>query len=170
MSNIAVRLKREILEAVPPAIFFFFAFHIIALTQALMLEQYGVKVSTFVAATVAALIVAKVLLLVDLLPFVNQFPEKPLIYNVVWKTILYLIAALVVRYVEHLVHFVRQYGDFAAANRHLIDEVVWPHFWFVQIWLLVLFLAYCTLRELVRALGRDRIRQMFFGGPAPRAT
>ena len=36
----------------------------------------------------AALLVAKVVLITDALPFVNRFPEKPLIYNVVWKTAL----------------------------------------------------------------------------------
>jgi hypothetical protein len=28
--------------------------------------------------------------------------------------------------------------------------VVWPHFWAIQIFLLVLILMYCTMRELVR--------------------
>jgi hypothetical protein len=85
---------------------------------------------------------------VDLLPFVNRFPEKPLLYNVVWKEIIYILAALIVRYVEHLLPFVREYGNLALANRHLLDKVVWPHFWAIQIWLLVLFFMFCTLREL----------------------
>ena len=128
-----------------------------------MLEECGIRVSTFVTANIAALIAAKVVLVVDLLPFVNRFPEKPLIYNVVWKTMIYLVAALLVRYVEHLIPFIREYSDLALANRHLLDEVVWPHFWAVQIWLLVLFLVYCTLRELIRVLGRQQVRSMFFG-------
>ncbi|MGC1952010.1 MAG: hypothetical protein WA970_05435, partial [Gammaproteobacteria bacterium] len=118
MSTIGSRLKHELVEAIPPAVFFFVAFHVIAFTRALMLEQHGIRVSTFMAATIAALIVAKVVLIVDLLPFVNRFPEKPLIYNVVWKTVIYLVAALLVRYVEHLIPFVREHGDLALANRH----------------------------------------------------
>jgi hypothetical protein len=163
VSSIISRLKREVVEAIPPAVFFFVAFQVIALTRALMLEQYGIRASTFVAATIAALIVAKVVLIADLLPFVNRFPEKPLIYNVVWKTVIYMVAALLVRYLEHLIPFIREHGDLALANRHLLDEVVWPHFWFVQIWLLVLFLMYTTLREFVRVVGRERVLQMFFG-------
>ena len=165
MSSIASRLKHELVEAIPPAVFFFIAFQVIAFTRALMLEEYGIQVSTFVTASIAALVVAKVVLIVDLLPFVNRFPEKPLIYNVAWKTVIYIVAALLVRYVEHLISFVREHGDLALANRHLLDEVVWPHFWAVQIWLLILFFAYCTLRELIRVLGRERIVHMFFGPP-----
>jgi hypothetical protein len=163
MSHIVSRLKHEILGVIPPAVFFFIAFQLIAFTRALMLEEYGIRVSTFATATIAALVVAKVVLIVDLLPFVNRFPEKPLIYNVVWKTVIYLIAAIFVRYVEHLIPFVREHSDLALANRHLLDEVVWPHFWAVQIWLLVLFFVYCALREVVRVLGREQVRSMFLG-------
>jgi hypothetical protein len=163
MNRIVSRLKHEFLGVIPPAVFFFISFQVIAFTQALMLEKYGIRVSTFVTATIAALVVAKVVLIVDLLPFVNRFPEKPLIYNVVWKTVIYQVAALLVRYVEHLISFVREHGDLALANRHLLDEVVWSKFWAVQIWLLILFFVYCALRELVRVLGRERVRSMFFG-------
>jgi hypothetical protein len=170
VADIASRLKHEFLAVIPPTIFFFTAFQLIAFTRALMLEQYGIEVTTFVAATIGALVVAKVVLVVDLLPFVNRFPEKPLIYNVVWKTTIYLVAALLVRYIEHLFPFVRETGDLAAANRRLFDEVVWSHFWAVQLWLLALFFVYCALRELTRVLGQDRVRAMFFGSGAAQST
>ncbi len=56
-------------------------------------------------------------------------------------------------------------GIIALAHRQLLNKVVWPHFWFIQIWLLVLFFLYCTMRELIRVLGRERVRAMFFGPP-----
>ncbi len=74
-------------------------------------------------------------------------------------------AALIARYGEHLFHFYRKTGNLAEANRQLIGEVVWPHYWAVQMWLLVLLLVFCSLRELSRALGRDRVRAMFFTSP-----
>jgi hypothetical protein len=42
--------------------------------------------------------------------------------------------------------------------------VVWPHFWAIQLWLLVLLFVYCAMRELVRAIGPREVRRMFFGG------
>ena len=167
MNKIFQRLKAEFLGVIPTALFFFISFQLLAITRSLILQQYGVQVSTFVAATVAALVVAKVVMVVDLLPFVNRFPDKPIVYNIVWKTTIYLLAALLVRYVEHHVPFIGKYGNIAIANRHLIDEVIWPHFLIVQLWLLVLFLMYCTLREFVRVLGRERIRAIFFGPARP---
>jgi hypothetical protein len=154
-------------ELIPVTLFFFVAFQLLALTQALMLKEYGIQVTTFVAATIMAMIVAKVVVLTDHFALVNRFPEKPLIYNVVWKTVIYFVASLVVRYAEHIVHFWRQSAGFVEANRRLFLEIVWPHFWAVQLWLLILLFVYCAFRELVRALGRKRIIAMFFTEPVP---
>ena len=167
MDNILQRVKHEFLGVIPPSVFFFISFQLLAFTRALILKEYGIQISTFAAATIAALVVAKVVLVTDMLPFVNRFPHKPLIYNVLWKTAIYLIAAVIVRYAEHLIHFIRAYGGIADANSRLLDEVIWPHFWIVQIWLLVLFLMYCTLRELIRVLGRERFRTIFLGPARP---
>ena len=163
MSNIIQRLKREILGAIPPVIFFFIVFQLLAFTRALILKEYGIQVSIFINATIAALIVGKVVLIADKLPMVNQFPNKPLIYNIVWKTFIYKVAALIVRYVEHLVPLIREYKNLTVANSHLLDEVVWPHFWLIQLWLLICFLMYFTLRELGRILGREQVHSIFFG-------
>ncbi len=166
MENIGQKVKHELRELIPVTIFFFVAFQLLAFTETMMLEQYGIRVSVFLSATVGALVVAKVVLIADHLPLINRFPEKPLIYNVIWKTCIYFTASLIVRYVEHLIEAWRGAASFAEANRHLIDEIVWPHFWGVQLWLLVLLLVYCALRELVRALGRDRIIRLFFPEPS----
>jgi hypothetical protein len=58
-------------------------------------------------------------------------------------------------------------GDFVAANHHLLNEVVWPHFWVIQIWVVVLLFVYCAFREFVRAVGSHEVRRMFFGPVRP---
>ena len=103
MKNFRQKLKHELRELIPVTVFFFVAFQLLAFTETMMLEQYGIRVSVFVTAAVGALVVAKVVLLADHLPLINRFPEKPLIYNVIWKTFVYFAASLVVRYVEHLI-------------------------------------------------------------------
>jgi len=60
MNRAIAWLKREIVEAIPAAVYFFVGFQIIAFTDALMLEEYGIRVSTFLLATLAALVAAKV--------------------------------------------------------------------------------------------------------------
>ena len=163
MSNIVLRLKHEFIGLIPTVAFFFIVFQLLALTRALILKSYDVEISTFLSATIGALVVGKVVLVADLLPFMNRFPNKPLIYNIVWKTFMYMVAALIVRYLEHFIPLVFEYKNLAVASNHFFDEIVWPHFWLVQLWLLVCFLMYCTVRELARILGQEKIRSMFFG-------
>src|SRR5215471_6801817 len=93
MSKLWHGLKHEFHEVLPPTIFFSLTFHIVSLNRRLMLREYGLPLSSMAGATVAALLVAKVVLITDKFPFVNRFPDKPLRDNVVWKTVIYTAAA-----------------------------------------------------------------------------
>src|SRR5437870_7844729 len=160
------KLKEEFFKLLPSTIFFFVALHIVAFIRVLMLKGTGVAPSSSISIAVAALILGKAVLVADMLPMINRFPNKPLIYNVAWKTIIYLLAATLIHYVERLIDFWRQTGGFVAGNEKLLAEIVWPHFWAIQIILLVLFVMYCTMHELVRVIGREKVLRIFFG-PMP---
>ena len=165
MNRVAARLKHELGQVLPPAIFFFAAFQLIAFTRDLMLAEHGVHISTWVKAAIAALVVGKVVAVSDMLPFLNRFPDKPLIYNVFWRTTIYFAATLLVRYLELLLPLLFELGSLQQANDRLFQELIWPRFWYVQVWLAVLFLLYSAIRELIRVLGRDRVLHMFVGWP-----
>ena len=163
MSKLSEKLREEIDALLPPAIFFFVALHLVALVRVLMLKGTGIPVSTSASVTLAALIIAKAVLIADMMPFINRFPHRPLAYNVAWKTGIYFLVATLVHYLERLVDYWREAGGFIAANDKLLSGIVWPHFWAIQIFLLVLILMYCSMRELVRVIGGDKVRAMFFG-------
>ena len=146
----------------PAAIFFFITFQLLALTKALILKEYGINTEAFLSATIMALVIAKVVLLVDELGNENRHSGKPLVYRVIWKTTVYFIITLLVSYIEHLVHYWRKSSGFAEANTMLFDEIIWAHFWGVQLWLLILLFVYCAFRELARVLGRERMLKLFF--------
>jgi len=156
-------LLHEFYEVLPPAIFFLIGFHLLAITRSLMLREYGLHVASAAGATVGALLVAKVVLIADAFPFVNRFPDRPLTYNVLWKTGIYVIASVFVHYLEHLIPVWWRLGSLAAANEQLLREIVWAHFLVIQLWLLVLLFMYCSMRELVRAIGPREVKRMFFG-------
>jgi hypothetical protein len=82
------------------------------------------------------------------------------------KTLIYLLLATLIHYLERLVDFWRQAGDLVAGNEKLLTEIVWPHFWAIQISLLVLIVMYCTMHELVRVIGKEKVLRIFFG-PIP---
>jgi hypothetical protein len=165
MSKLFAKVKEEIIAVLPPTIFFFITLHLVAIVRVLMLKGSGIAVSTPLQVTVAALILGKAVLVADLLPFINLYPHKPLIYNVVWKTTIYVLVAALVHYLERLADFWKEAGSLVAGNQKLLAEIVWPHFWAIQILLLVLIFFYCTMRELVRVIGRDKVLEIFFGTP-----
>jgi hypothetical protein len=169
MSKLFTKLTEEFKALLPPTIFFFVALHLVALIRILMLKGTGIALSTSWQVTVAALILGKAVLVADHLPFINRYPDKPLVYNVAWKTTIYVLVAMLVHYVEHLIDFWREAGGFIAGNQKLLAAIVWPHFWAIQILLVVLILMYCTMHELVRVIGRDQVLAIFFGTPLPSA-
>ena len=123
MSKVWSTIKHEFWEVLPPTIFFFISFHIVLLDRALMAREYGLRPSSMAAATIGALLVAKVVLIADKLPIINRFPEKPLIYNVVWKTVIYVATSLLLHYLEHLLPLWWHMGSFGTANEHLAKEI-----------------------------------------------
>src|SRR5262245_32105782 len=165
MSRLSATIKEEFRAVLPPTIFFFVMLQIVAIIRTLMVRGTGLTVSSPLQVTVAALILGKAVLLADMLPLINRYPEKPLAYNVVWKTLIYLLVATLIHYLEHLVDFWRQTGSLVAGNRKLLAEIVWPHFWAIEIVLVLLILMYNVVHELVRVMGKDRVVEMFFGRP-----
>ena len=119
MLKIIRTLKKEFLEILPATIFFFIALHLIAFTELLILRQYRVPISTTALFTVSALVIG------------NRFPNKPLIYNIVWKTFIYVLIALFLGYLEKLIPMLVKHQSWSLANQHLQQEVVWSHFWAV---------------------------------------
>jgi hypothetical protein len=168
VSKFSEKVKEEFLALLPPTIFFFVALHVVALVRALMVHGTGLPVSSSGQIAVGALILGKAVLLADLMPAINRFPDKPLAYNVAWKTAIYFLMATFIHYLERLVDFWKEAGGFAAANEKLLATLVWPHFLGIQIVLLVLILNYCVLRELGRVLGIEKLLVLFFGNPVRR--
>jgi hypothetical protein len=166
MGKFAKTVKHELAEMIPPTIYFFVIFHIIALIRELMTKNTGIDISTTTSIAIGSLILGKAVLIANALPFINRFPEKPLMWNVCWKTALYFVVALVIHYLEHLYDFWQVAPGFAAANRKLLSEIVWPHFWAIQILLTVLIFVYCVASELARLVGPKKLGRMFFG-PVP---
>jgi len=168
MTKLSSKLKEELFALLPPTIFFFVALHIVAFVRVLMLKKTGIAPSSSISIAVAALILGKAVLIADMLPLINRFPHKPLIYNIAWKTVIYLLLSAVIHYLERLIDFWRETGGFVAGNQKLLAEIVWPHFWAIQIILFVLIAMYCTVHELVRVIGKEKVLRIFFGPmPAP---
>jgi len=110
MSKLFAKLKEEFEAVLPPTIFFFVVLHLVVLIRVLMLRGTGIAVTTPLQVTLAALILGKAVLIADMLLFINRYPDKPLIYNIAWKTVIYVLVSMFIHYLERLVDFWRETG------------------------------------------------------------
>lgn len=165
MSILITKLKAEVRELLPPMFYFLVALHLVAFVRRLMLGDTGISLASSASVTIAALVIGKAVLVADMLPLVRRFSDRPLIYGIAWKSGIYFIAALLFHFLERLLHEWREIGSLLAADERLLAELIWPHFWAIQILLMILILIFCTARELARAVGKETLRQIFLGQP-----
>jgi hypothetical protein len=166
MHKVLEKLEEEFFAVLPPTIFFFVALHVVTFIRVLMAKGSHFEPLSTTSIAVASLILGKAVLIADILPVINRYPDKPLACNVAWKTAIYWLIATGIHYLERLIDFSRQAGSLAAGNAKLLAEIVWPHFWAIQIILFVLIVMYCTMHELVRVIGKEKVLRIFFG-PLP---
>src|SRR5436309_13369854 len=162
MTKLFTKLKEEFFALLPPTIFFFVALHIVTFVRVLMLKGTGISPLSSISVAVTALLLGKAVLIADMLPMINRFPNKPLIYNIAWKTAIYLLISVVLHYLERLIDFWRETGSFVAGNEKLLSVIIWPHFFAIQIIFFILIAMYCTVHELVRVIGREKALRIFF--------
>jgi hypothetical protein len=166
MNTAILKIKHEVMKVLPPTLFFFIILHIVALIRELMIKGTGIDFPASASVLIASLILGKSVLIADMLPFINRFPDKPLIWNVSWKTLMYAVVALVVHYLEQLYEYWKEAHSIIGANSLLFSSLNLPRFWAVQILLITLIFMYCVIAELARVIGPARLKVMFVG-PLP---
>jgi hypothetical protein len=154
-------LKKEILHITPVFIFFFFAFNIINFTEGLILKKAGI-VFTLVDVTLAAALIAKVLLILDHLPIMEFVPKRPLIFRVIWKSFLYWGITFIVRQVMKYFHEYIHSRDFVTAWDGYLYHLNADLMIAIQSWCLMLMVLFVTARELAHVMQPKKMRDIFF--------
>lgn len=155
--------KKEILHVLPAFIFFFIAFNILNWTEHYLFKRAGITPYSFLEIIAAAAVIAKVLLVIDHLPFINLFPKKPLIFNIVWKAFFYWIINFCVRFAIHLSPFIFNNKSIVFELTRFFTQMNWDLFITVQVWYLILFFIFVTFHKLSQKIGPAKMRKMFFG-------
>jgi hypothetical protein len=165
-ASLPVRIYRfwlkEMTHILPPTLYFFVAFNLIAFTTNLLTRNYWFHLASFMVATGLALIVGKVILVVDKTKLIDRFRGAPLIQPILYKTIFYTAVVFVVRVAERFIHLALDDGGFSAAFEAAAVDFNWRRFVAVQIWIFTCFLIYCTATELSALVGEGQMARLFF--------
>jgi len=135
----------------------------------LLLAGHQIEFNAVSKALFGALVLGKVMVILDKLPFMNLFGGQPAWIAIAFRTCVHLIGVSVVISCEKIVHLYREIGTWSAATteffatrdaRHVLAQVI-----------LVggLIAAFCALEEVRRELGPGRLRSLFLSRrPGPR--
>ena len=154
-----VRVIRHLL---PPTLYFFIAFNLIVVTTNLLTRDYWFNLGSFMLASTTALIVGKVVLVVDKVRIIDKFRGAPLAQPILYKTVFYAVVVTIVRFLERMMHFAMDPRGFDAAAEAALADFSWHKFVAVQVWIFVCFLLYVTASELNALVGDGQLRRLFF--------
>lgn len=163
MRRIAPFLAEEFRQALPPTCFFLVVFHVTAFNRSLMEETYGITPENSAVATIAALIMGKVILVVNRFGFVNWFSGRPLVIPILWKTAVFGVLGSLFQILEEGAPLAYRLHSISGGARQFLDELVWPKFLANHIMLLVWLLVYCIALELIREFGAREMKTLFLG-------
>ncbi|HKO87638.1 MAG TPA: hypothetical protein VJU83_03875 [Burkholderiales bacterium] len=159
--KVAAFARKEFKEVLPPTILFLFLFHMLAITKAVMQNDLSFDALRATTATVAALIVAKAILVVEVLPFAKWF-ATPRLVHILWRSFLFWLMAVLFHALEEVVSIAIRLNTFDGAFRAYWEQLHWPMFCVAIAWLFGGLLLYSILDEIVEAVGAEKIKSIFF--------
>jgi hypothetical protein len=159
--SIAKLIKDEAKELLIVTLFFLSGFLLILGLFELLLKDYGIHFNAWVKAVVAALVLAKVVLILRGRPFMQAFPNSYGIVRVLYKTAIYLVGVFVILTLEKVVEAYGDAGGFLAALKYIAETRKIYHVMAVTLLVGVLLAAFNCWEELLREVGRERVVEAF---------
>lgn len=156
-------IKRDFFRVFPAFLFFFISLNLINMIEGLYLRSKGIPPFSFYTVFLAAAIIGKILVVIEHLPFINAFPRKALIFNILWKTFLYEMSCFIVRLFMRIIPPIIDSNNFALGYENFKSSFDSMQFISIQLIYLVLFFTFVTAQEFVLAIGPLKIRKMLFG-------
>jgi hypothetical protein len=154
--------SKVVRHLLPPTLYFFIAFNLISFTTHAAVQNTWFDLPSFVLATTTALVVAKVVLVVDKVRFIDKYRGGPLIWPVLYKSVFYSVVVFVVRILEKVVGFAIDTDGFGPAFRDALFDFTWHRFIAVHLWIFVCFLVYVTATEFNALVGQGQLYRLFF--------
>jgi hypothetical protein len=160
--SLTERIRHEIREIGLVTAYFLAWFLFFLTLKQLLLEEYQVDVAVLRTAIIGALVVAKVVVVLDKTRFADRFRSGPLIAHVVWRAVGYTAIVFGVTLVERFYDVYREHGDVHATFAALWARRDYRHFLAMNLTVAVAFVVFNSLNEIDRRLGEGGLRRLFF--------
>lgn len=159
------RLKKEIREVALTTFYFAVWLGALVLVKRLILEEYHIEFRGLSIALVGALIIAKVVLVLEHVPLGQWLRRHAALVEVVLRTLLYTLGVAVVLLLEKAFEARHEEGGFGAALARVLQHRDIAHVWANTICVGSALLVFNALSVLRRHLGEGRLVALFLAPP-----
>jgi len=159
------RLTGLFWEMLPPVLFFFIALMLILAVLKLLALQYSIRFYAFARAAIGALVLGKVVLLMEMAERKRSISRYPRAIVVAFKTMIYALAVILFEFGERVVWAWHERGSLrqglatVRANAHL------DHFLALLILGSMIIAMYLVMEEIGHAMGEGALTRLFFKRP-----
>ena len=170
MTSLAgTRLLRELKALGAVALYFGIWLAVLMLIKALLLAEYRIEFTGLSVAIIGALVLSKVVLLLEHVPLGEWVLRRPAWVDVVVRTTLYALGVLMVLLLEKGFEGRHEYGGFFASLRAVFEHADIYHVWLNTICMTGALLVYNVLAVIQKQLGAGELRRLFLT-PLPKGT
>ena len=159
------KLKHELDALAIASLYFGVWLSVLIVLKKLVLAEYEIKFHGFAVAVMGTLILAKVVLILEHVPFGVWVRSWPVMVDVLLRTALYGLGVLVVLILEKAFDARHQAGGFLPALKKIFQHPEMPHVLANSICLSAALLGYNTFSVLRRHLGEGGLFRLFSNPP-----
>ena len=145
--------------------YFAVVFLILMVMKKLNLEDYHIEFTGLSQVLIGSLIMAKVIILMDLISLGKWVQHKPAIVDVTILTILYSAGVAVVVLLEKAFEHRHEVKGFTNAIMYVVHNRDFYHVWATTIGASGAILVYNSFTVVQRKLGEKGLRKLFFSAP-----
>jgi hypothetical protein len=154
------KLKHELKSVGIATLYFLIWFGFLMLIKVLLLEEYHIKFSGLSLVIIGALVVAKVILVMEHIPLGSWVQRKPAIVDVLLRTVLYSIGIIIILILEKAFEGRHEYGGFGSSLIQVFNHVDVYHVWVNSIVVVCALLSFNFLTIIRMRLGKGVLLRM----------
>jgi hypothetical protein len=155
------KLKHELKAVVLVTLFFAAWFGVFMGLKVLILEDYKIHFGSVSAVLIGALILAKVVLILEHVSLGGWLRNQPVLVNVILRTLLYAFGTLIVILLEKSFESRHEQGGLGPALMNVFQHRDMPHVWANTICVTGALLFYNLLAALKHHLGPGGLARVF---------
>lgn len=163
------KLKHELRAIVLVTLFFAAWLGILMGLKVLILEDYHIRFGGFSMVLIGALVLAKVVLMLEHVPLGAWLRSQPVLVDVLLRTLVYALGTLGVLLLEKAFESRHEQGGFGPALMNIFQHRDLPHLWANTIGVTGALLFYNLLSVLNRHLGTGGLARVLLS-PPPSST